>query len=184
MPNAPVPTMTPLTSLSNQELRYLPLDVIQKFMTLGKQTTSGFNPRQASLYLGLQLEEMAEKMTEIMKSEPSNSGRRDMQALIDYLLIFSKRFKEGFYGFALQNADLVELVDADIDLAWVSIGAAFSSAYEPFEAFAEVAEANMAKFPGDVATFDENGKIVKPAGWKAPDLYAAVYGEDPSDETE
>src|SRR6185369_10437617 len=64
-----------------------------------------------------------------------------------------------------------ELLDADLDLAWVSFGASHSMGAQTEAGWELVNTANMGKVdPATVKAFrDANGKITKPAGWTAPD---------------
>ncbi|MFZ9330710.1 MAG: hypothetical protein ACO24I_05425 [Candidatus Fonsibacter ubiquis] len=77
----------------------------------------------------------------------------------------------------VQRADRESLLDADIDLAWVTIGSALSQGADVEGAAAEVSRANLDKFPNGVAIRDGNGKVVKPDGWKAPGLSTFIQNK-------
>jgi predicted HAD superfamily Cof-like phosphohydrolase len=82
------------------------------------------------------------------------------------------------------------MLDADIDLSWVTIGSALSQGADVEGAVAEVARSNLAKLVkchctssgcaepccgscnglGLVAIKDANGKVRKPEGWVAPNI--------------
>lgn len=161
---------------------------ITKFTEAVGCTTTYYNTRQIGLYTGLQLEEMAEKLEAI---------GLHYSLLIDMLHKASREFKTGLFDDTyIAHADRTAMLDADIDLAWVTIGAALSSGADVLGAMHEVARSNLAKLVicepcagvgtidgeidtpycpychgnGLVAIKDENGKVQKPAGWTAPDL--------------
>lgn len=134
---------------------------VRRFTELAGCTADQFNVRQTALYIGLQLEEMAEKLEAIFP----NGGD-----LIDLFKKLSGRFKSGMYDLDVVDADRQALLDADVDLAWVTIGSMLSQGADVLGAMKEVARANLDKFPGGVVTKDENGKVVKPNGWQGPDL--------------
>ena len=83
---------------------------------------------------------------------------------------------------ALEQCDVVEELDAIIDLLVVIIGYGLSRGFPMVEAWDEVLRSNMAKIDPLTGTVRkrEDGKILKPAGWTAPDIarviadYAAI----------
>lgn len=143
---------------------------VQEFMTCGGMKTDEFDAGQACLYTGLQLEETAEKLEAVLTGciDPSVIATIDYHARM--LRNLSVRFKQGLHRGDIMRANREALLDADIDLAWVALGAAYSTSCNTAGAIAEVARANLDKFPGGVVTKDVNGKISKPAGWRGPDL--------------
>lgn len=147
-----------------------PLEYVQQFMEIGGQSTKGFNLKQVGLYLGLQLEEIAEKLKLIADAEPTHIERVHLNELVAHIDLYANRFKHGMHLAALEFADRPELLDADLDLAWVALGGAFSASTNAVAAFGEVARANMDKYPDGKVLRDENGKIKKPAGWRGPNL--------------
>ena len=151
-----------------------PLEVVRQFMLIGGQSTEGFNAKQAGLYLGLQLEELAEKIELLFEGEPTLAGKSGLMALHDTLAHFAQVFKDGYHQAAITFADRAELLDADIDLAWVALGGAFSTSTCAPAAFAEVARANLDKYPDGQVLRDANGKIRKPVGWQGPNLLPYV----------
>lgn len=134
---------------------------VEAFMTAAQQTTLVFNERQASLYTGLQFEELAEKLEAL----GLNRTAQQLHAL-------AVPFKDDRMEIAFINADRTALLDAEIDLAWVTIGAAFSAGSFVPGAVDEVARSNLAKINPATGTMDKdaNGKVIKPAGWTAPNL--------------
>lgn len=143
---------------------------VGQFMEISGQTTNSLNAKQACLYTGLQLEEMAEKIEAIVVGAVTPSVRSYLEGLADTLIEASNQFKAGLHTGDILRGDREALLDADIDLAWVSLGAAFSLSRDVHGAIAEVTRANLSKFPSGVAKRDENGKVVKPVDWRGPDL--------------
>jgi predicted HAD superfamily Cof-like phosphohydrolase len=147
------------------------IGAVREFMRIPGQAVDRFDPAQATLYVGLQCEELAEKLAAISAGEVSSELRFDLNQAVMALKLLSSNFKKGKHRGAIMRADAAELLDGDIDLAWVSIGAAFSVSNNTSAAFAEVARANLAKYPNGAVTRDpESGKILKPKGWTGPDL--------------
>jgi len=73
---------------------------------------------------------------------------------------------------AVEANDLTEQLDALIDILVVTIGAIHSAGFDAEGAWKEVMRTNFAKI--DPATGKvrkrEDGKVLKPLGWTAPDL--------------
>lgn len=150
-----------------------PLAEVRKFMRNGGCTTDSFNPAQATLYVGLVLEEVAEMILAISEGCIEKTARDHLFKLYATLDEHSGSFKSGNFQGDMMRAHKIcgpELLDAMIDIAWVSTGAALSTSTNTAGAFAEVARANNDKFPGGVCTKDDNGKIVKPDNWRCPVL--------------
>ncbi len=158
------------------------VEAVRTFTKAVGQTTETFNARQTGLYIGLQLEEMSEKLTTILSP---------FELRIDALDKLSEEFKRGDHDYLIEIANREEMLDADIDLAWVTFGSAFSQGADVHGAAIAVQEANMNKLvdcpscPSRevwdepcpvckdlalIAVKDANGKVVKPEGWKAPDI--------------
>lgn len=145
---------------------------VRRFTEAVGCTTDRFNVRQTALYIGLQLEEMAEKL-EACGFNP------DCSAIVEVIRITSGHFKRGAYDESVSSADRAALLDADIDLAWVTIGSALSQGADVLGAMREVARANLDKIgPDGTVLKDKNGKVRKPEGWRAPDLVPFVCRED------
>jgi predicted HAD superfamily Cof-like phosphohydrolase len=140
---------------------------VTHFAELAGCTTDQFNVRQTALYIGLQCEELAEKLDAIFPC-----GAFISQLMKD----LSKAFKEGYYDDNVLNAERETILDADADLAWVTIGSMLSQGADVLGAMKEVERANLDKFPGGVVTKDGNGKVKKPEGWRGPDLSPYVNG--------
>lgn len=66
--------------------------------------------------------------------------------------------------------DKVEVLDALGDIVYLAYGAALECGYDLDEALARIHAANMAKLVDGVVHRRPDGKVLKPEGWKAPDL--------------
>lgn len=157
---------------------------VRRFTEAVGCTTDRFNVRQTALYIGLQLEEMAEKLEAV--------GFHRESIALTILKRLSGDFKEGAFDDGVLDGDRAAMLDADIDLAWVTVGAALSSGADVLGAMREVARANLDKLvecdeqhlgidrpladcpkcAGRLAyaVKDANGKVTKPDGWRAPDI--------------
>lgn len=153
----------------------IPFDFIasvRRFMEISGQYKGQGDLKTYGFYTGMQLEELAEKMELIAGAEPNHSDRVHLNELVTLMKLFATRFKSGMHLGAIGLADLPEMLDGDIDLAWVSIAAAHfatKNAINAELAIEHVAERNLAKFPNGVVLRDANGKVMKPEGWTAPD---------------
>jgi len=155
-------------------------------------TTDQYNARQTALYIGLQLEEMAEKLEAMATPNDSGFVSAPLRKLSGMLNDFSADFKAGNFDAHVARADRSDMLDADVDLAWVTIGSMLSQGVDVEGACGEVERANMAKLVlcdcktdgmlgdegvcelcaglGLVAIKDADGKVKKPEGWTAPDI--------------
>jgi predicted HAD superfamily Cof-like phosphohydrolase len=75
--------------------------------------------------------------------------------------------------------DQVEQLDALIDILVVTIGAIHSMGADAEGAWKEVMTTNFAKIDHDTGRVRkrEDGKVLKPVGWKAPELAQFIKGE-------
>lgn len=150
---------------------YIPFAAaVEGFMAIGGQTTDRFNARQACLYTGLQFEELAEKIEVITGGCVTKEARDHLNELANVLKEAAAEFKNGMHMGDMLRCEHDELIDADFDTAWVSIGAVLSESRHGLLAIAHGTYTNLAKFPNGKAERDENGKIKKPPGWKRPDF--------------
>ncbi len=151
------------------------VDAVMRFMTIGGQTTGKFNARQACLYTGLQLEELREKIVEIQAGCVTSEAAQHLAPLIAMLAVYADEFKQGKHEGDILRANHEGLIDADFDLAWVSLGALASTSSSPHGAIAHGAFTNLDKFvqgpDGNLTALkDANGKIQKRPGWQPPDF--------------
>ena len=144
-------------------------------------TLEQLDARKVALYTALQLEELAEKIHAIAKAEKA-AGVEPAEGLGKLLVALeyhSRRFKAGEFDAlvseAVKDDDLrEEILDADVDVAVVSIGGAISVGADVQGACHEVADNNLTKFPiiNGVRTVlkDENSKVKKPEGYQPVSL--------------
>ena len=87
-----------------------------------------------------------------------------------YLSLIAEEVKE--LQEAVDANDRVEELDALIDILVVTIGAIHSMGADGRGAWREVMRTNFAKIDPDTGKVRkrEDGKVLKPEGWKAPDL--------------
>jgi len=73
---------------------------------------------------------------------------------------------------AVLSDDREQQLDALIDILVVTIGAVHSGGYDGEGAWREVMSTNFAKIDRDTGKVRkrEDGKVLKPVGWQAPDL--------------
>lgn len=87
-----------------------------------------------------------------------------------YLNLIDEEYKE--LQEALTANDQVEQLDALIDILVVTIGAIHSAGFDAEGAWKEVMKTNFAKIDKETGKVRkrEDGKVLKPLGWTAPDL--------------
>lgn len=87
-----------------------------------------------------------------------------------YLTLIQEEADE--LGVAIKNHDQVETLDALIDILVVTIGAIHSMGADAEGAWREVMATNFAKIDRETGKVRkrEDGKVLKPQGWIAPDL--------------
>jgi predicted HAD superfamily Cof-like phosphohydrolase len=73
---------------------------------------------------------------------------------------------------AIAEDDMAEQLDALIDILVVTIGAIHSAGFNGEGAWKEVMSTNFAKIDRETGKVRkrEDGKVLKPVGWKAPEL--------------
>lgn len=133
------------------------------------------NVRQTSFYLGMQVEELAEKLTLVFGS---TSLITKMEGLGAALKAGTDDVDEYVGEVLSSHGDAKEFLDADADLLWVTIGAAAAAGSDLYGAYNDgVAHANWAKkFPDGTFHRDPvTGKVLKPEGWVAADLTPFVH---------
>jgi len=80
---------------------------------------------------------------------------------------------------AIINKDRVEILDALIDMLVVTIGAIHSAGFDAEGAWKEVMSTNFAKIDSLTGRVRkrEDGKVLKPLGWRAPELSKYINQE-------
>ena len=129
------------------------------------RTEGFFNPRQTAFYTGMQCEEMGEKLRAC-----------GLLGIAGDLERVGKELKEGVWDSLIRDQALdaknrIEMLDGDCDIMVVTIGSAQGQGADFARAMGKVIAANEAKrFPDGKLHKNEHGKILKPEGWKAPNL--------------
>lgn len=132
------------------------------------------NARQAAFYVGMQLEELAEKLEAILGND---------NTLVTVMTTAATNFKRGTMDGAVQTAlhrRPVALLDADMDLIWVSIGGARAQGADVIGAYSAVNHANWDKRNPTTNEFDrhpETGKVIKREGWQEADLTPFIHSD-------
>lgn len=128
---------------------------------------------QSAFYLGMQIEELAEKLEVVL-------GKG--MAIVSEMHILATHMKNG-NGDKLMKAVLAvkgnaeALLDADMDLLWVSIGAARAQGADVIGAYDAVTRANWDKaVDGEFKINPENRKVMKREGWQPPNLRPFIRG--------
>ena len=87
-----------------------------------------------------------------------------------YLDLMEEEWKE--LQVALNSGDRVEQLDALLDFIVVTTGAIHSAGFDGEGGWKEVMRTNFAKIDKDTGKVRkrEDGKVLKPVGWKAPEL--------------
>jgi len=87
-----------------------------------------------------------------------------------YVNLIDEEFKE--LKEAINNNDMVEVLDALEDILVVTIGAIHSAGMDGEGGWKEVMSTNFAKIDKETGLVRkrEDGKVLKPVGWKAPNL--------------
>lgn len=175
------------------------IQAVRQFTEAVGCTTDRYNVRQTALYTGLQCEELGEKIQAMIEGIDVHRDAAPLMQLLhlrDVLHDVSQGMKQGEFDKAIELADRAEMLDADIDLAWVTIGSAFSQGADVEGAAGEVMRANLSKLvkcdscdgqgwyagetcqaqcnkcegSGRVVIKDANGKVKKPEGCTAPNI--------------
>ena len=94
-----------------------------------------------------------------------------------YLNLMEEEWKE--LKAALLMEDRVEQLDALLDFIVVTIGAIHSGGFDGEGGWKEVMSTNLAKIDKETGKVRkrEDGKVLKPVGWTAPELAQFVKGE-------
>jgi len=125
----------------------------EKFMKACDQSVDGSNQAQFEMYLDL----IKEEYNELLVAQGFNleTGKRD------------------------KPVDMVETLDALLDIVVVTIGAMHSAGMNAEGGWKEVMMTNFAKVDKETGKVRkrEDGKVLKPVGWKAPELAQFVKGD-------
>lgn len=121
------------------------------------------NVRRSAFQLGMQCEELAEKLAVTLPWHP----------VVERLAAIGNVLKAGDLDHNVSKAlsgHAAMFLDGDIDLLWVTAGSIAAQGADGVGAFGEVARANWDKFPGGVVSLNADGKVLKPRNWIGPML--------------
>ena len=103
-------------------------------------------------------------------------GKRNLDQFDLYLKLILEEVSE--LRTAVDDNDLVEQLDALIDIMVVTVGAVQSLGVDGEGAWKEVMSTNFAKIGEDGKVRKrEDGKILKPVGWRPPELSKYINKE-------
>jgi predicted HAD superfamily Cof-like phosphohydrolase len=98
----------------------------------------------------------------------------DQKPSVENTLLYKDLIVEEFAEFieAFNMEDDVEQLDACMDMIWVILGYCHMKKFDIRGGWDEVAKSNLCKIDSntDKVIRREDGKILKPEGWKPPDL--------------
>lgn len=91
-----------------------------------------------------------------------------------YLKLIDEEYKEH-----INATDDVQTLDACMDMIWVILGYCYMKGWDVNGAWNEVARSNLAKIDPDTGKVKkrEDGKVLKPEGWSAPNLIPFIKKE-------
>ena len=94
-----------------------------------------------------------------------------------YLDLMEEEWRELKTGLLMENRE--EQLDALLDFVVVTIGAIHSAGFDGEGAWKEVMATNFAKIDRETGKVRkrEDGKVLKPIGWKSPELAQFIKGE-------
>jgi len=97
-------------------------------------------------------------------------NERNLEQFDLYLKLIQEEVSE--LQTAVDNNDIVEQLDALIDILVVIIGAIHSGGFDAEGAWKEVMRSNFAKIDSETGKVRkrEDGKVLKPVGWTPPEL--------------
>lgn len=105
-------------------------------------------------------------------TKPEFPNGRERRLRMDLLLEEVKEYME-----SEDEEDLVNLAKELADIIYIVCGTAASYGIPLNEVFEEVHRSNMEKLVDGKPLRREDGKILKPEGWAAPDIKKVLFGE-------
>ena len=95
----------------------------------------------------------------------------DQEKNIDNAFLYAKLIEEEYNEFC-SSKNHVESLDACMDMIWVILGYCHMNGYDVKGAWNEVALSNLRKIDPKTKKVNkrEDGKVLKPEGWKPPQL--------------
>lgn len=142
------------------------------FVVAGQQPNEPtYDPKQVCFYLGMQLEELTEKLALVAGEE----AVVDLKAIADEFKKAPPELVTVIDDRLRSDARIAaEFLDGDCDLLWVTLGGMRALGADSRHAYGLVTLANWEKFPNGEVLRDANGKVVKPKGWLPADLTPAL----------
>ena len=121
------------------------------------QTVGLINPDQSMAYYRMMIEEMAE-----------------------FQLAFTKTLIDTEYTEDQVHEIVAEMLDGCIDLVVVTIGFMHSMGFPTEAAWREVMQSNLSKIDPETGLVKrrEDGKVLKPPGYKPPDLKSLIKSKE------
>ena len=109
-----------------------------------------------------------------MKACDQSVGDLNIEQFKLYINLIKEEVEE--LAVALTNEDRIEILDALTDILVVTIGAIHSAGYDAEGAWKEVMSTNFAKINKATGKVEkrEDGKVLKPDGWTAPNLTSFI----------
>ena len=100
----------------------------------------------------------------------ANPGLSNEELIELRIKLLSEEVQE--YAEAARNGDLVEVLDALADIGYILAGTIINHGMQNIydTAFDEVHRSNMAKLVDGKVLRREDGKVMKPEGWRPPNL--------------
>jgi predicted HAD superfamily Cof-like phosphohydrolase len=93
------------------------------------------------------------------------------------LSLIEEEKRELFEVMNEQEPDLARIAKELADLLYVVYGTAVSYGIDVAPVFSAVHRSNMEKAPGGVVTYREDGKVLKPPGWRPPDIEVVLASQ-------
>ena len=98
----------------------------------------------------------------------------DQKPTAENIFLYRDLIVEEFTEFinAFNAEDNVEQLDACMDMIWVILGYCYMKNFQVHGAWDEVAKSNLSKIDRKTGKVlkREDGKVMKPEGWRPPDL--------------
>lgn len=127
--------------------------VVRQAMVAGGQSVDRFNPEQAAVKTGIQLEFLATKLATISRGCITSYEKTSLEGLAKMLQEWSQAFKGGLHAGAHGRTDHAALIYADVNLMVASISAVNSTAKLPDLALAAAVTAIREEAHADYAPF-------------------------------
>jgi predicted HAD superfamily Cof-like phosphohydrolase len=104
----------------------------------------------------------------------------DLQAFNQQSMLYGDLVREEFYElmYALKEMNIVETADACADLIWVIEGLCHSLGIPLQKVWDEVTRSNMSKTVNGKLVKREDGKVLKPDTYSAPDINKILYNKE------